>query len=136
MDLLDLSPSLILSIGLDAVTEIPKGQCPSTYMALFSFTHLAYAAFVTIAVKKDIKDVDVEKLFLDAMVLGERLACGEQRQTYGEIARAIWKPASLVNLGERLDVSEPHVDISKNGLAMVCKQFLDGKRRISIAILI
>ncbi|RDW80207.1 hypothetical protein BP6252_04845 [Coleophoma cylindrospora] len=117
MDLLDLSPLLTASIGLEVLADLFRtGEGPNTVISIFAFTHIVYACTLTVQSRKP---VNAQRLFEAAFKLVDALAVKEQRDIYGGIVKAIWRPSSETRLGRVVDAD------SATYLSTTCKDLLD-----------
>lgn len=119
MDLLDLSPMLTVSIGLDALADLLKTQeVPKTVMSIFAFTHIVYACSLTAPNRTS---VDAQRLFDGTLNLVNGLAVQEQKEVFREIVKAIWQPSLKMTSGP-----VPEAGLTRY-LVAKCKGFLDGR---------
>lgn len=120
-ELLAMSRTSMVSIGLEALAGIIEGRNPTAIVQVFAFTHIAYA--FAIAVDHDEIKVHTQEWFQDSLSWVEDLGSERQRNSYTEIVRAIWQPVdslrekSLPKLFSQGD--------KENRLFLACKHFLD-----------
>jgi hypothetical protein len=120
-ELLAMSKTSMVSIGLEALASILEGRKPTAIVQVFAFTHIA-CAFV-IATRHDEGKVISQAWFKDILAWVHDLASAKQRQMYMQIARSIWKPADDVEKGKQVEVQSPKP--KENALFSGCKHFLD-----------
>ena len=125
-ELLSLSPSSIVSIGLEVLAGLLQGRRPAAVISIFSFTHIAYA--LAIAVDHDLSNVQTTEWFQDSLTLLENLP-EKQRQTYTQIVRIIWQPRAASALVDSLGWTNSllSIDEDNNRLTTACKHFLDSE---------
>ena len=128
-ELLAMSTSSISVIGLDVIEGILKGRLPVKVVPIFAFTSVAYA--FAIVVHDDPSIVQRNLWFKDALAWKEILPSGKQRETYEQIAAALWQPHEVSASGgvpSQESREEPVIeDSNANQLLSSCKHFLDCK---------
>lgn len=125
-ELLSLSLSSIISIGLDVLAGLLEGRSPTSTVHLFSFSSVAYA--LAIAVDHASPRVHTQKWFQDSLFFIRNLTSERLRQSYTQIARIIWQPRSQSTCVENMGSSSsmPVTNSDENSLIRACKEFLDG----------
>jgi hypothetical protein len=121
-ELLSMSRSSMVSIGLEALAGIVEGRNPTAIVQVFAFTHVAYA--FSIAVDHDEIKVHTQEWFDDALSWIEGLGSERDRMKYGKIAKAVWKPVEELREGA---VSLIFSAERQNKLYLACQRFLDSK---------
>lgn len=119
-ELLAMSRTSMVSLGLDVLQGILEGRNPTAIIQVFAFMHIAFA--LAIAVDQDEAKVETEAWFQDSLTWMQELPSETQQQVYLQIARAVWQPldgSSMSTLSEQ--------DTTTNSLFESCKHFLDGK---------
>jgi hypothetical protein len=118
-ELLSLSSSTIVSLGLETLAALLQGRRSSAVVSIFAFTHVAYA--LAVAVDHDSSKVQTAEWFSDSLKLLENLP-DKQRTCYTQIVRVIWQPRSESATADSTDSS--HLN-AENRLVTACKHFLD-----------
>lgn len=120
-ELLAMSRTSMVSIGLEALAGIIEGRNPTAIVQAFAFTHIAYA--FAIAIDHDEIKVHTQEWFQDSLSWVEDLGSERQRSNYTQIAKAIWQPVDSLR-----EKSLPHLFTQgdkENRLFLACKKFLD-----------
>jgi hypothetical protein len=120
--LMALSRTTIVSIGLDVLAGTLDGRKPTSIVQIFSLTHIAYA--FAIAIDLDETNVQDQKWFHDSLAWTEELISERQRQMYHQIARSIWQPLDI--FGDDTPYEASRSSSKENMLLTACKRFLDG----------
>jgi len=123
MELLAMSRTSIVSIGLEVLAGVLEGRTPTSIVQIFAFTHVAYA--FAIAVDHDDSRVYEEGWFRDSLSWAQGLASERQRQLYLQIARTIWQPIDILSGDAFSTLSSSSED--ENALLLASKRFLDSK---------
>lgn len=119
-ELLSLSVSSVVSIGLEVLAGLLQGRTPAAVVSIFAFTHVAYA--LAVAVDRDPAKVQTTEWFSDSLALLINLP-ETQRKVYTQIARVIWQPRTA-----RPESSSWNLPLhSPNRLVVACTHFLDCK---------
>jgi hypothetical protein len=123
-ELLAMSRSSMVSIGLEALAGIIEGRNPTAIVQVFAFTHIAYA--FSIAVDHDEIKVHTQEWFKDSLSWVDDLGSERDRARYGRIAKAVWQPVEALR-----EEAAPLIFLAdkENRLYAACKRFLDGKSR-------
>jgi len=87
-ELYSMSPSSIVSNGLDVLAAILQGRRPTTITALFAFTHIAYA--FAMSVERD--PLNFAEWYEESSFWIAGLRRSRERIIYSKIAAQIWKP--------------------------------------------
>ncbi|KAF4633305.1 hypothetical protein G7Y89_g4818 [Cudoniella acicularis] len=120
-ELLAMSRTSMVSIGLEALAGIIEGRNPTAIVQAFAFTHIAYA--FTIAIDDNEIKVRTKEWFEDSLSWVEGLGSERQRKSYERIATAIWQPANSIS-----ETELPRLfgaGNQENRLFLACKRFLD-----------
>ncbi|KAH8654476.1 hypothetical protein BGZ60DRAFT_532845 [Tricladium varicosporioides] len=120
-ELLAMSRTSMVSIGLEALAGIIEGRNPTAIVQVFAFTHIAYA--FTIAMEDNEMKVHTKEWFQDAMSWVEDLGSERQRNSYLQIANSIWQPANDLSEGDLPRLFG--LANQGNRLFLACKRFLD-----------
>jgi hypothetical protein len=121
-ELLSMSRSSMVSIGLEVLAGIIEGRNPSAIVQVFAFAHVAYA--FSIAIDHDEIKVHTQEWFDDALSWIEDLGSERDRLRYTKIAKAVWKPVEALREGA---VTLPFLPDKQNRLYLACQRFLDSK---------
>lgn len=121
-ELLAMSRTSMVSIGLEALAGIIEGRNPTAIVQAFAFTHIAYA--FSIVIDDDEIKVHTQEWFQDSLLWVSELGSERQRTSYAQIAKALWQPVDSLKEGlfPRLFFTG-----NENRLFMACKRFLDGE---------
>ncbi|KAG4442814.1 hypothetical protein IFR05_001695 [Cadophora sp. M221] len=120
LELMSMSRTSIVSIGLEVLTGSLEGRHPSAIVQIFAFTHIACA--LAIATDDDEAKIHTQKWFQDSLQWSAGLRGARQQKSYEKVARAIWQPL------ETLAVHEPTHNLQglkDNCLFTTCRYFLD-----------
>jgi hypothetical protein len=120
-ELLALSKTTMVSIGLDVLAGTLDGRKPTSIVQIFALTHVAYA--FAIAIDLDETNVQDQKWFHDSVSWAEELISERQREMYHQIARSIWQPLDIFGDYAPYEASQANRD---NMLLTACRHFLDG----------
>ena len=123
IELLAMSKTSMVSIGLEALTGVLEGRTPSAVVQVFAFTHIACA--FAIAVDHDESNIHTQAWFKASLSWTRDLASDRQRQTYLQISHAIWQPGEVS--GGRTDSGLLDQEHQENRVFWYCKHFLDGQ---------
>ncbi|KAL2069078.1 hypothetical protein VTL71DRAFT_15416 [Oculimacula yallundae] len=119
-ELISMSRTSIVSIGLEVLTGILEGRTPTAMTQIFAFTHIACA--LAIAIDDDEAKILTQKWFQDTLRWSSGLRGGRQQKGYEEVAKAIWQPLEILAVNGPIH-SLQHSQ--QNALASACKHFLD-----------
>ncbi|RDL41012.1 uncharacterized protein BP5553_00991 [Venustampulla echinocandica] len=120
-ELLAMSRSSMVCIGLEALLGIIEGRNPTAIVQAFAFTHISFA--FAIAIDHDEIKVHTQEWFRDSLSWVAGLGSIRQRNRYVHIAKAVWQPVDslrescLPGLFSMVD--------KENRLVLACKRFLD-----------
>ncbi|KUJ23439.1 uncharacterized protein LY89DRAFT_182616 [Mollisia scopiformis] len=120
-ELLAMSRTSMVSLGLDVLQGILEGRNPTAIIQVFAFMHIAFA--LAIAVDQDEAKVETQAWFQDSLTWVQELPSERQQQVYLQIARAVWQPldaSSMSSLSARDTAQE-----KQRLLFESCKHFLD-----------
>ncbi|PVH84985.1 hypothetical protein DL98DRAFT_584044 [Cadophora sp. DSE1049] len=120
LELMSMSRTSIVSIGLEVLTGILEGRNPTAIVQLFAFTHIAFA--LEIATDDDEAKIHTQEWFQDSLQWATGLRGERQQKGYEKVARAIWQPLeTLVDY----EPSNALQSSKENSLFATCKHFLD-----------
>lgn len=123
LELLTMSRTSMVSIGLDVLAGILEGRGPGSISQVFAFAHVACAA--SIAIYGEEAKVHTQTWFSDSLAwVPER-----QRPMYLQIAKSIWEPFGYSGLAEPALV--PVTPARRNSVLSACQHFLNGKDNVS-----
>lgn len=122
-ELLAMSKSSLVSIGLEVLAGILEGRRPSAVVQVFSFTHIACAC--AIVMSHDGDAIHKPEWFQDSLSWVSGLSSQRQKQLYTEIATSIWRPKGSVQTHSSPEVHSPIA--SSNRLLKSCQHFLDSR---------
>ena len=125
-ELLAMSSTTMVSIGLETLASILQGRNPTGIMHLFAFTHIAYA--FAIAVDHDDTKVHTPEWFEDTLSWASELTPERHQEVYIKIAQSVWRPLRFLEMEEESQiVTAKPLATRDNRLLRACKHFLDSK---------
>ncbi|KAF8853155.1 hypothetical protein BDZ45DRAFT_84538 [Acephala macrosclerotiorum] len=120
-ELLAMSRTSLVSLGLDVLQGILEGRNPTAIIQVFAFMHIAFA--LAIAVDQDEAKVETEAWFQDSLTWVQELPSERQQQLYLQIAQAVWQPLDAASIS---GLSKVGAAPEKQRLLFEsCKHFLD-----------
>lgn len=122
-ELLAMSKSSLVSVGLEVLAGILEGRPPTGFVQVFAFTHIACAS--AIVIDDDSTKVHTMDWFQDSLSWVSTIAPERQRQTYLRIAKSIWQPAPVSEGRQFSDLTAPLSEGNK--ILQACQLLMDGK---------
>ena len=120
VELLSMSRTSIVSIGLEVLTGVLEGRKPTAIVQIFAFTHIACA--LAIATEDDKAKIHTQEWFRDTLQWASSLRGQRQQKDYEIVAKAIWQPLETL-----ADAMPRNASSRENPLFRTCKHFLDSE---------